>query len=48
MNRLASTSALRRPQSPENIADAILFLASDGASEITGQCINVDSGIIRR
>lgn len=48
INRLGSyNSNLHRPQTPENIADAVIFLASDGAECISGQCINVDSGIIR-
>ena len=45
---LASQSALRRPQTPEDIANAVMFLASDEASEITGQIIIVYSGIIYR
>ena len=45
---LASQSALKRPQTPQDIANAVLFLASDEASEITGQILNVDSGIIFR
>lgn len=49
MNRLAiSMSAMRRPQRPEDMANAFLFLASDAAKEITGQYINVDSGIVFR
>jgi 3-oxoacyl-[acyl-carrier protein] reductase len=35
---------LRRPGFPEEIASAIVFLCSDEASFITGQCINVDGG----
>lgn len=45
---LASQSALGRPQAPEDIANAVMFLASDEAKEITGQIVNVDSGIIFR
>jgi len=48
MNKMASTSALGRPQGAEDIANAVMFLCSDEASEITGQIINVDSGMIRR
>ena len=35
---------LRRPGLPEEIAGAILFLASDQASFMTGQIISVDGG----
>ncbi len=35
---------LRRAAFPEEIADVIVFLCSDEASFITGQCINVDGG----
>ena len=35
-----------RLQRPENIADAIIFLASDSASEILGQALNVDGGMV--
>jgi len=45
---LASQAALKRPQTPEDVANAVMFLASDEASEITGQIINIDSGIIFR
>ena len=34
-----------RPQTAEEIASAALFLASDQASAITGQTLNVDGGI---
>ena len=45
---LASQSSLGRPQTPEDIANAVMFLASDEAKEITGQILNVDSGIVYR
>lgn len=35
---------LRRPAFADEIASAILFLCSDEANFITGQCINVDGG----
>ena len=35
---------LRRPQTPEDIGNAVVFLASEEAKEITGQAINVDGG----
>lgn len=40
----SSNSALRRVASPEEIAEVILFLASDAASFITGQTLTVDGG----
>ncbi|MDR3262803.1 MAG: 3-oxoacyl-ACP reductase FabG [Clostridiales bacterium] len=43
---LKEKTPLNRIGSPRNIADAALFLASDGASFITGQVIAVDGGFI--
>ncbi|MGG1401093.1 3-oxoacyl-ACP reductase [Bacillus salipaludis] len=37
---------MHRLAMPDDIAGAILFLASDWASFITGQCINVDGGLV--
>ncbi|MFT4195841.1 SDR family NAD(P)-dependent oxidoreductase [Ottowia sp.] len=39
-------TALGRFATPRDIADATLFLASDLASSITGQSINVDNGLM--
>ncbi len=36
---------LKRVGEPQDIADAVLFLASDAASYITGQVISVDGGM---
>lgn len=44
----AGKSALHRAQTAEDMANAVLFLTSDEAKEITGQCLNVDSGIVMR
>ena len=41
---LAEETPLGRIGTPEDVAAAALFLASDGASFITGQCIGVDGG----
>lgn len=37
---------LGRPQSTESIADAVVFLSGRRASEITGQCLSVDGGMV--
>ncbi|MFI4986240.1 MAG: SDR family NAD(P)-dependent oxidoreductase [Alphaproteobacteria bacterium] len=39
---------LRRGQTPEDIAEAVAFLASDDARGISGQALNVDGGIFLR
>jgi NAD(P)-dependent dehydrogenase (short-subunit alcohol dehydrogenase family) len=36
---------LRREQTPEDIGEAVAFLASDAARNITGQSLNVDGGM---
>lgn len=41
---LADETPLCRIGSPEDVAAAVLFLASDSASFITGQCLGVDGG----
>ena len=42
---LATSCPLRREQTPEDIGEAVAFLASDAAKNITGQSLNVDGGI---
>ncbi|WP_442598726.1 3-oxoacyl-ACP reductase [Neobacillus sp. D3-1R] len=39
---------MRRLALPEDIAGTVLFLASDLASFITGQCLNVDGGLVMK
>ena len=43
---LVEETSLRRMNAPADVADAILFLASDQARNITGQSVNVDSGLM--
>ena len=40
----AATCDLRRLPVPEEIADAVVFLASDLSRGITGQCLDVNCG----
>ena len=44
MDALAEETPLGRIGTPADVAAAIWFLASDGASFITGQCLGVDGG----
>ena len=49
MNAMAAAgSSLHRPQKVEDMANAVMFLCSEEANEITGHVINVDSGYIKR
>jgi len=44
--RFTSSSPLGRMVPPENIADAAVFLASDRATSITGEDLNVSAGTV--
>ena len=44
--RRAELIPLRRANDPEDIAAMVVFLASPGARNITGQCYNIDGGLI--
>ena len=46
LKALADETPLMRLGAPEDIANAVLFLASDKASFITGQTLSVDGGYI--
>ena len=41
---MAADTALRRLPTPDDVADAVVFLASDRARSITGQTLDVNSG----
>ena len=45
--RVVDSILLRRLADPQEIANAIVFLASDGASFITSEVLNVDGGIMK-
>ena len=45
-NSMLSSIPLSRIGSPEDVANAVAFLASDSASYITGQVLNVDGGMV--
>jgi 3-oxoacyl-[acyl-carrier protein] reductase len=47
LDDISSKTPLRRLGTPEDIANAYLFLASDDSSFITGQVIEVSGGILR-
>jgi NAD(P)-dependent dehydrogenase (short-subunit alcohol dehydrogenase family) len=44
MDTVTSHVPLRRPGEPEEVANAIVFLASDAASYITGETLAVAGG----
>jgi meso-butanediol dehydrogenase / (S,S)-butanediol dehydrogenase / diacetyl reductase len=44
--RVKSVTPLRRPQTAEDIASLVAYLASEEAKNITGQAINVDGGAV--
>lgn len=45
LDMMVSKTPLGRMGEPEDIANAVLFLASDDACFITGQCLSVDGGL---
>ena len=44
--RMVEGVPLKRANGPEDIAEAVVFLASPAARNITGQTLNVDGGLI--
>ena len=42
---IKSNCPLQREQTPEDIGNAVVFLVSEAARNITGQSLNVDGGI---
>ena len=43
---LIKNIALGKLGTPQNIADAVLFLASDGAEYVTGQTLHINGGML--
>jgi NAD(P)-dependent dehydrogenase (short-subunit alcohol dehydrogenase family) len=43
---MANMAPLKRNQTTEDIANAVAFFASDVSKNITGQCLQVDSGMV--
>ncbi len=46
LDGMVAKTPLGRMGEPEDIANAVVFLASDDASFITGQCLGVDGGLV--
>lgn len=44
--RAVANVPLRRANEPEDVAAMVVYLASDGARNVTGQTINIDGGLI--
>jgi 3-oxoacyl-[acyl-carrier protein] reductase len=45
VQKAAENILLKRMGSPEEVADAVVFLAGDAASYITAQTLNVNGGL---
>jgi len=46
VKNIVANASLGRIGRAEEVAEAVLFLASEKASYITGQCLVVDGGIV--
>jgi len=46
VEKIVNSASLGKIGKPENVADAVHFLASEQSSYITGQCLVVDGGIV--
>ena len=46
--RYQAMTPMKRPQTPADVAKAVVFLASPDAANITGQCLHVDGGSVIR
>lgn len=46
--RYEAMTPMKRPQTPADVAKAVVFLASPDAANITGQCLHVDGGTVIR
>jgi NAD(P)-dependent dehydrogenase (short-subunit alcohol dehydrogenase family) len=46
LDRVRGANALGRIGRPEEVADLVVFLASDASSYITGTCVTVDGGFL--
>jgi NAD(P)-dependent dehydrogenase (short-subunit alcohol dehydrogenase family) len=47
IERIEALTPLRRWSDPDDVADVVLFLASDAARFVTGETVCVDGGIAR-
>ncbi|HBH53500.1 MAG TPA: oxidoreductase, partial [Planctomycetaceae bacterium] len=45
-DKVKAVVPLGRWQTPDDIADMVVFLSSDRARQVTGQTINVDGGFV--
>jgi NAD(P)-dependent dehydrogenase (short-subunit alcohol dehydrogenase family) len=48
VKRLEAVYPMKRFGQPEELAKVVVFLASEGASFMTGECVTVDGGIMAR
>jgi 3-oxoacyl-[acyl-carrier protein] reductase len=46
VNAFLSVIPMKRPGTPEDVADVVYFLCSDDSNYVTGQVINIDGGML--